>query len=64
MTSRKRRPFDIVCRFSDEEPPGVDVDLYFWPRVDGDGGLPFGLAPHLECDEQQVQLDETQPACN
>jgi len=56
-------PFDVVCRLGNEESLRVGVKtqvVALW--VDGDARLQAVVAPRLYSDQQQAQLDETEPA--
>ena len=56
-------PFDLFGRLSDEEPDRVGWELGP-PGVDGDLVVGPVVSLHLNCQEQQLQLHETQPAWN
>jgi len=55
-------PFDVVRRLGDEESLRVAVEFELVSGVDGDVGLRAVLITTFDSDQQQTQLDETEPA--
>jgi len=60
-SSGRAAPFDVVGRLGDEESLEVEIDLDARLRVDGDRHVDAVVAGDLNRDQQQVQLDETEP---
>jgi len=54
-------PFDVVRRLGNEESLEVQVDFDARVGVDGDGRVDAVVSGNLNSDQQQVQLDETEP---
>jgi len=60
--SRENKPFDVVRRLGDEESLKVQVDLNRRIRINGNSRVDAVISGELNGDQQQIELDETEPA--